>query len=56
MRKLSMITLAAVLSLGGAAIASPAIADPPGPGSKQCIPGQHGSPQPGFKAGACSNR
>lgn len=56
MRKLSMITLAAVLTLGGTAVASPALADQPGPGDKQCIPGQNGNPHPGFKAGACSNR
>lgn len=56
MRKLSMITLAAVLSLGAATVASPAFAEPPGPGSQQCVPGQNGNPHPGFKAGACSNR
>ncbi|WP_433227910.1 hypothetical protein [Actinomadura formosensis] len=27
----------------------------PGPGSKQCIPGQQGNPHPGFKAGVCTN-
>ena len=30
-----------------------ASAAPPGPGDKQCVPGQHGNPHPGFKAGAC---
>ncbi|MFI8101681.1 hypothetical protein [Streptomyces sp. NPDC086023] len=46
---------AAVFLAGFASVASaaPALADRPGPGDKQCVPGQHGSPQPGFKAGAC---
>jgi hypothetical protein len=35
---------------------SPTLSDKPGPGDKQCIPGQHGSPKPGKKAGACSNQ
>jgi hypothetical protein len=35
--------------------AAPAFAEPPGPGDKQCVPGQHGNPHPGFKAGACDN-
>jgi hypothetical protein len=30
-----------------------AAADPPGPGDKQCIPGQQGNPHPAHKAGAC---
>jgi hypothetical protein len=37
-------------------VAGTASADPPGPGDKQCVPGQQGNPHPGFKAGACSNR
>ena len=48
------VTVAAVALVGTAG--SVAYADRPGPGDKQCIPGQHGSPKPGFKAGACSNR
>ncbi len=49
--------LAALLLAGfaGFAAAAPAMADPPGPGDKQCVPGQQGNPHPGFKAGACSN-
>ena len=49
--------LGAVLSAGlivGTASAS--TADQPGPGDKQCVPGQQGNPHPGFKAGACNNR
>ena len=45
--------VAAGLLLG---TAGTAFAARPGPGDKQCTPGQHGSPQPGFKAGACPNR
>jgi hypothetical protein len=32
---------------------SVAFADPPGPGDKQCTPGQQGNPHPGFKGGSC---
>jgi Spy/CpxP family protein refolding chaperone len=45
-----------VAALAGAVIsgaAAPAVADQPGPGDKQCVPGQHGNPHPGFKAGVC---
>ena len=38
------------LLLGVSSVASAA---PPGPGDKQCIPGQQGNPHPGFKTGAC---
>jgi hypothetical protein len=38
------------LVLGASGVAG---ADAPGPGDKQCVPGQHGNPHPGFKAGAC---
>lgn len=42
-------TAAALLvGLGGAADAAQ-----PGPGDKQCVPGQQGNPHPGFKAGVC---
>lgn len=30
-----------------------AAAEKPGPGDKQCVPGQHGNPHPGHKAGVC---
>jgi hypothetical protein len=32
-----------------------ALAGKPGPGDKQCIPGQQGNPKPGHKAGVCPN-
>ena len=32
-----------------------AAADQPGPGDKQCIPGQQGNPYPAHKAGVCPN-
>ena len=32
-----------------------AFAAKPGPGSKQCIPGQQGNPHPAHKAGVCPN-
>ena len=37
-------------------IAVPALADPPGPGDKQCTPGQNSQPQPGKKGGTCPGR
>jgi hypothetical protein len=56
-----MSRLRKVIALGLAAAgltlftAGPAFADQPGPGDKQCIPGQQGNPAPGFKAGVCTN-
>jgi hypothetical protein len=44
--------IAAGLLVGSAGAA---FAAPPGPGDKQCVPGQQGNPHPAFKAGACSN-
>jgi hypothetical protein len=43
--------LATVLAVAAIGVAVPvtAHADPPGPGSKQCIPGQNGNPHPGVK-------
>ena len=43
---------AGVLSAVGAPAA---IAVQPGPGDKQCIPGQQGNPHPAHKAGVCPN-
>jgi hypothetical protein len=34
---------------------SAALTDQPGPGDKQCVPGQNSQPQGGKKAGACSH-
>ena len=49
----------AVLALAGTTVAAPAaFGDPPGPGDKQCVPGQNnvgggpGNSGPGDKAGA----
>jgi hypothetical protein len=42
-------------TVAGLSDRSPSLADQPGPGDKQCIPGQNSPPQPGKKAGACSN-
>jgi hypothetical protein len=36
--------------------ATTALADPPGPGDKQCTPGQNAQPQPGKKGGTCPGR
>jgi hypothetical protein len=48
-----IIAIAAIsVGLVGAA-AVPALADQPGPGDKQCVPGQQGNPHPAFKTGAC---
>lgn len=56
MRKTTTTVMAGtLLVLGSIAAAGPAAAEPPGPGSKQCAPGQHGNAHPGFKAGACTN-
>jgi len=44
--------VAVALAGGAAGFAS---ADPPGPGDKQCTPGQQGNPHPGHKAGSCKN-
>ena len=37
-------------------VVSPALADPPGGGDKQCIPGLNGNPHPGVKGGTCPGR
>jgi hypothetical protein len=47
-----MLLVAAGATIG---IATAASADPPGPGDKQCIPGQQGNPHPAHKAGVCTN-
>ena len=45
--------------LAGAVVVSvlgmvgPAMAAKPGPGDKQCVPGQNAPKLPGFKAGVC---
>lgn len=48
----------AVVAMSVVALSAPtaALADRPGPGDKQCTPGQNGSPKPGHKAGACRNQ
>jgi hypothetical protein len=51
-KAIGALVVAAGILLGATGIAS---ADPPGPGDKQCVPGQQGNPHPGFKAGACHN-
>lgn len=45
--------VAGSLLLALVSVAAPAYAGPPGPGDKQCIPGQNGMPQPGGKTGTC---
>ena len=51
MTRLIAVAMVALTSLG--LTASVAFADQPGPGDKQCIPGQQGNPHPGHKAGVC---
>jgi hypothetical protein len=51
-KAIAAVVLAAGLLLGATGVAN---ADKPGPGDKQCIPGQNGNPHPGFKAGVCKN-
>lgn len=50
MKKLILLT---VLALSVAAGGSAALADQPGPGDKQCVPGHQGNPHPAHKAGVC---
>jgi hypothetical protein len=46
--------LATAFVVGAVSIpAASAYAGQPGPGDKQCVPGQQGNPHPGFKAGVC---
>ena len=49
-KKIAALGLTALMTIGWAA---PALADPPGPGDKQCTPGQNAQPQPGKKGGTC---
>lgn len=51
-RSIAVTVIAGIVSMVGV---STALADKPGPGSKQCIPGQNGNPKPGQKAGVCPN-
>ena len=48
---IAMVIAICVVGLSPAA----ALAGKPGPGDKQCIPGQQGNPKPGHKAGVCPN-
>jgi hypothetical protein len=41
-------------TVAGLSDRSPSLADQPGPGDKQCVPGQNAPPQGGKKAGVCS--
>lgn len=52
--KKTALALVFVVGLVGAG-ASAALARKPGPGDKQCVPGQNGNPKPGHKAGVCPN-
>ena len=47
--------IGAVVALAIGVLVPAAQAAQPGPGDKQCIPGQQGNPHPGFKAGVCTN-
>ena len=49
-KAIAAVLITAGLVLGATGVAN---AEPPGPGSKQCVPGQNGNPHPGFKAGSC---
>jgi hypothetical protein len=51
-RLVAMLLVAAAATIGTATAAGAA---KPGPGDKQCVPGQNGNPHPGFKAGVCTN-
>jgi hypothetical protein len=51
-RLVALLVVAAAATVGTAAAAG---AEKPGPGDKQCVPGQNGNPHPGHKAGVCTN-
>lgn len=51
-RRVLVVLLTGLFSLVGV---SGAFAGKPGPGDKQCVPGQQGNPKPGHKAGVCPN-
>ncbi len=53
-RRLMMLLLAG--AIGVASVAPVALADPPGPGDKQCVPGQNPQPGPGQKGGTCPGK
>jgi hypothetical protein len=53
MRKLRVAIVSLVIAGFGAAIAVPAGASAPGPGDKQCVPGQNSQPHPAQKGGTC---
>ena len=52
-KKLVALGFTAAMVVG---MATPALAGPPGPGDKQCVPGQNAQPQPGKKTGTCPGR
>ncbi len=49
-RKAAAVGCAAFMILG---VAAPAFADSPGPGDKQCSPGQNSQKKPAQKGGSC---
>ena len=51
-KRVFVVLLAGAISLVGA---TGALAGKPGPGDKQCTPGQQGNPHPAHKGGVCSN-
>lgn len=51
-KRVLVVILTGLLSTVGV---SAAFAGKPGPGDKQCVPGQNGNPKPGQKAGVCPN-
>jgi hypothetical protein len=53
-RRVVAAMMAAAIGIIGLDVSS-AFADQPGPGDKQCIPGQQGNPHPGHKSGVCTN-
>ena len=52
-KKKKFLIIGSICVLGALGLAAPASADQPGPGDKQCIPGQQGNPHPAHKAGVC---
>ena len=51
--RLTKIFVGTVLVVGVVAVGTPAMADPPGPGDTQCVPGLNPQHQPGKKTGTC---
>ena len=53
LNRVRALIVAFVIAVFAAIAVVPALAGPPGPGDKQCVPGQNSQPHPGQKGGTC---